>query len=356
MGKKDAGWCFMGVYEMIKPFYESGLGKLFHGDCLEVMKQLDIKADLCLTDPPYNIGIDTNWDKWKTKAKYYHFMDTFFRSVAGLIKDNGSLYWFHNDMQQMANIMANIDSNTDFRFNSFIVWDKGDFRALSWKNPMPDNKLRSWFNTAEYCAYYTFQDSSGLETVMLDVNNFKPLRQYFKGLLGFIGMASKKIHEKLEHQKTDHCFRHSTTQWDMPTKETYQELIITFGIDKWEGFREYESLRVEYESLRVEYESLRYKHNIDKNHNNIWRFNSTNDGQYHPCEKPIKLLQRIIRTSSNEGDLILDPFAGSGTTAVACELLGRRWILIEQDLDYCRIAAKRIKKASEQFGLFEGKR
>ena len=59
---------------------------------------------------------------------------------------------------------------------------------------------------------------------------------------------------------------------------------------------------------------------------------------------------------SKTGDLILDPFAGSGTTAVACELLGRRWILIEQDLDYVKIAAKRIKKASEQFGLFEGKR
>lgn len=65
----------------------------------------------------------------------------------------------------------------------------------------------------------------------------------------------------------------------------------------------------------------------------------------HPTQKPESLLERIILASSNKGDVVLDPFLGSGTTAFVAKKLGRKWIGIETDDKYIKIAEKRIKKA-----------
>lgn len=62
----------------------------------------------------------------------------------------------------------------------------------------------------------------------------------------------------------------------------------------------------------------------------------------YPTQKPLALLERIVRVSSNVGDVLLDPFAGSGTSLVAAERLGRRWVGIEQSAAACRVIAERI--------------
>jgi site-specific DNA-methyltransferase (adenine-specific) len=64
----------------------------------------------------------------------------------------------------------------------------------------------------------------------------------------------------------------------------------------------------------------------------------------HPTEKPMELYTRFIEQFTDEGDLILDPFAGSGTTLEAAKLLGRRAIGIERDEKYCEIAAQRLRQ------------
>ena len=319
-------------------------------DCLEGMKRIEDKSiDLIVTDPPYNIG-KAKWDKIDN---YIEWMGTIFKECERILKDNGSFYFFHNDMPQIAQLMEWLRVNTGFVFNSFIIWDKGDFRALSWKNPSENNNLRSWFNTCEYCLYYTFQDETGLTTVMLDTNNFPTMRRYFKDLQEYIGINKKKILEIIG-QKADHCFRWNSSQWDMPTPKTYQQLIDVFNIDKWEGFREYESLRQEYESLRQEYESLRqeyeslrYTHNLDTNHNNVWRSQERNNGKQHPTQKPTDIIERIIKTSSNENATVLDCFMGSGTTAIACINTNRNYIGFELYKKYFDIANERIRKHRE---------
>jgi len=63
----------------------------------------------------------------------------------------------------------------------------------------------------------------------------------------------------------------------------------------------------------------------------------------HPCSMPKRLAERVIKVSSNEDSLVLDPFLGSGTTAVACKELNRNFISIEINPDYCKIAEERIK-------------
>lgn len=64
----------------------------------------------------------------------------------------------------------------------------------------------------------------------------------------------------------------------------------------------------------------------------------------HPTEKPLEIIEKLILTASNEGDLIFDPFMGSGTTAVACKELNRNFIGCEIEAKYCEIAEKRLRK------------
>ena len=66
----------------------------------------------------------------------------------------------------------------------------------------------------------------------------------------------------------------------------------------------------------------------------------------HPTQKPVELFAYLIKTYTNEGDLVLDNVAGSGTTGVAAKMLGRNYILIEKEKEYCDIAEARIKNIS----------
>ena len=86
----------------------------------------------------------------------------------------------------------------------------------------------------------------------------------------------------------------------------------------------------------------------DTHPSNIWTdisvpFWSMPENTDHPTQKPEKLLAKIILASTNVGDLILDPFAGSGTTAVVAKKLGRKFVAVESDEQYCLIAQKRLE-------------
>ena len=64
----------------------------------------------------------------------------------------------------------------------------------------------------------------------------------------------------------------------------------------------------------------------------------------HPTEKPVALMERLIRASTKDGDLVLDNCAGSGTTAIACENLKRRWVCVEKEAEYYNKAVARLQK------------
>ena len=77
------------------------------------------------------------------------------------------------------------------------------------------------------------------------------------------------------------------------------------------------------------------------------KFNKERGKNEHPTQKPVALFEYLIRTYTNEGDLVLDNCAGSGTTGVACKNLGRKFILIEKEKKYIEIINKRIKAIPE---------
>jgi site-specific DNA-methyltransferase (adenine-specific) len=96
----------------------------------------------------------------------------------------------------------------------------------------------------------------------------------------------------------------------------------------------------------------------DTHPSNLWTdltvpFWSMPENTDHPTQKPEKLLAKIILASTNPGDLVLDPFAGSGTTAVAAKKLGRRFTAIEADERYCLLTLKRLEIA-ETDGTIQG--
>lgn len=309
---------------------------LLHGDCLELMKDIpDKSVDLILTDPPYNIG-KAKWDKI---PNYIEWCGKWFIECQRVLKDNGSFYWWQNDMVQIAQLMEWLRNNSGFVFNSFIVWDKGDFRALSWKNPREGSNLRSWFNVCEYCLSYTLQDAYGLNHYLMQEEKLLPVQKYLLKERRKTGLSNSEIKELLG-QNTVHYFSLKASHWRMPSQENYKILQSTgfFG-------RDYQSLFSEYIEIKETGRKGRYTHNLDTNHNNVWRSQERNNGKQHPTQKPSDLMERIIKTSSNQGDTVLDLFMGSGSTGVACKNLNRNFIGIELDDKYFEIAKRRISEA-----------
>ena len=88
----------------------------------------------------------------------------------------------------------------------------------------------------------------------------------------------------------------------------------------------------------------------------VWQFTPPNKLEKtfgkHPTQKPLALLERCILAASNPGDLIFDPFMGSGTTGVAAVQMGRDFIGIEREERYFDIACRRIEQAQLQGDLF----
>ena len=313
--------------------------QLFKGDCLENFKNIPDKSiNLVLIDPPYNIN-KADWDKWKTVDAYIEFMGQVFLECQRVLKDNGSFYFFHNDFLQMVELQNWINKNTKFIFKSLITINKSD--NIYVKDLYGSMKhFRNYLNVNEYCLYYTFQDETGLTKIKTDLNNFEILREYFKEIQELLNLNKKQIMEQIG-QKADHCFRWGSSQWNLPTEETYNELINKFRIDKFKCFKKYEDLRREYEKQRYTFNG---KEGIENNLTYSFRKEKKCK---HPTQKPIKLMEDIIKISSNENDLVLDCFMGSGSTGVACVNTNRKFIGIEKDEKYFEIACNRIKEVKK---------
>ena len=137
-------------------------------------------------------------------------------------------------------------------------------------------------------------------------------------------------------------------QWCLPTEEKYKKIQKGTNLFR----KEYEIFRKEYEVLRQEYEALRRPFNYQlgvyeilrqQNHNNETFFITGKEN--HATVKPLKLIQRLIELTTNENDIVFDPFMGSGTTGIACMNLNRNFIGTELDSEYFEIAKSRVEKA-----------
>lgn len=98
--------------------------------------------------------------------------------------------------------------------------------------------------------------------------------------------------------------------------------------------------------------SLMKEINSGKQMKDVWLINLPKKSEkkygYHPTQKPEALLERIILASTNENDLVLDPFCGSGTTGVCCLKLNRKFIGIEKEQEYLSISKNRISEIENE--------
>ncbi|MGB4295808.1 MAG: DNA methyltransferase, partial [Smithellaceae bacterium] len=130
-----------------------------------------------------------------------------------------------------------------------------------------------------------------------------------------------------------------------PTREQYNKIREYLNTEGNEFLKkEYEDLKKEYEDLKREYESLRRPFQVTPEvpYTDVWDFPTVQyyEGK-HPCEKPIEMHRHVIAASSRPGDVVLDCFGGSCHVADACIQLNRRYIIIEQNAEYCRRARQR---------------
>lgn len=312
---------------------------------MELIKSIPDKSiELVLTDPPYNIG-KAAWDKIEN---YTEWCISWIRECERVLTDTGSLYIWHNDMAQIPELLVAIARETKFAFRQMCIWKKPNFRGISWKKPTEKNNLRNWFNICEYCLYFTKGDAgSGLERISSNPGCYRPLKEWYMTEKLRLGITGKDIAQKYTEETgrkpymLGHYFQNS--QFEIPTKEIWENVYMPFGFEK------------SYEELRKSYEDLRPVHNLDDGHCNIWisslNTGNASAGKNHICEKPVDLLARIIRTSSRPGDTVLDLFAGSGSTGVACVNTGRKFVGIELEDESYETMQRRIKAAELEQAL-----
>jgi DNA modification methylase len=112
------------------------------------------------------------------------------------------------------------------------------------------------------------------------------------------------------------------------------------------------------DDIRVPQKYFRKRNNMQgANPGDVWQFShvhySNPERVNHPTQKPEALIKRIILASSNEGDLILDPFVGSGTTCIVSDHFKRKWIGIDLNPNYVEMARERISRKLIEFDSFD---
>jgi len=304
------------------------LNKIYNMDCLEGMKQLeDNSIDLVVTDPPYNVGID-EWDKIKD---YKKFCNEWLNEIIRVTKPNKGIWIFGN--QHSTHIIRHIlEDNKDIRFRSQIIWNKGV------GIPNPNN----FTNLYEQILYYIKIPNSDI---------LKDFGIYIKDRRKDLNLSLKEIGE-LCNEKWYHRGGHLyfETGLIIPTVNQYLKLKEVLKLDnKFDiYFDNHFVFNLESVGEKWKYDKDKRNKRGWKNCGDVWNIpqlsGTFKERLNHPTQKPIKLIRRLIKVSSNKDDIVIDCFMGSGTTALACKQLSRNFIGFEISKEYCDIANKRLKQ------------
>ena len=327
----------------MKPYYEKDGIVIYHGDCREILPTLE-PVDLVLTDPPYCGVIGESWDnQWESEAHFLDWLMECLSLVRQTIAENGSLYVFTSP--QMA-ARVEVSMREQFDILGSLVWDKGGGRKGAAGSGVDVTALRTyWSADTERCIFagqYGSDQRAGEEagyTKACEQAKVSVFGEYLEAEIVRSGVKRKEIAE-LFPSKTGNltgCVSNWILGFNVPTSGQYQEIRLYLNA------KGDEYLRREYEELRREYEELRRPFNLTAQHQwgDVLRFPIERE-RAHPTQKPLALIYQLVLVSSNTGQVILDPFMGSGTTLRAAKDLGRKAMGIEIEERYCEIAAKRL--------------
>ncbi len=314
--------------------------KLLKGDCLIESDKIESgSVDLILTDLPYGTVKDIkNVNHGMSgKCEWDEVIDTneVYKVANRILRKNGKMVLFAQ--QPFTNELIN-KAIPNIPFCYSMIWEKDHFANALTAKKAP---LNYYEDVLIFSKMHQKHDFEGKH----------PLRDYFKIIMDYIGLNLKQINTKLGHRRAEHTFYINSTQYGLCTEKTYLELIEVFNIDKVNEFKTFAELKgidnqyrtdllkqmnEQYPSTFNLWEGKKYK-------SNILKYKKDYDG-HHPTQKPVLLLEDLIKTFSNENDLVVDLTMGSGSTGVACKNTSRNFIGIEMDEDYFKIAEQRINK------------
>jgi len=256
------------------PYYETELGKLYHGDCLSIMPELE-PVDLVLTDPPYGM-VACDWDTVIP-------IKPMWEKINSIRKENTAV------------VLTAAQPYTSFLVTSNVKLYK---QSLVWLKTRPTNIF----------------------------NAKKQFMKWHEDILIFY----EKPPVFNPQMRTDGQFTSGKVQ-----RNNHDRKTGIFG--KTGEKKDY----IHEPNNGLFYPKTIIEHSNVNSHKNV-----------HPTQKPVFLMEYLINTYTNIGFMVLDFTIGSGTTAIACERLKRRWIGIEIEEKYCEIAAKRIEQERKQLKLF----
>ncbi len=244
------------------------INQLYHGDCLELMKDIDDKSiDMILCDLPYG----TTACKWDSIIPFEPLWEQYHR----IIKDNGAIVLTASQPFTSALVMSNVKN-----FKYEWIWHKSKCGSAFTSKYRPQQKHES--------------------VLVFSKNNKKTIYnpQMVEGEKYYRKRKSNKNGEKPNNHKLGVISESETIN-----NGTRYPSTVQYFQQKWRR-----------------------------------------QDQLHPTQKPVALFEYLIKTYTNEGDLVLDNCAGSGTTAIACINTNRNYILMEKEQIYFDVANKRIEE------------
>jgi predicted methyltransferase len=326
---------------------EDIINKVIQGDCLEVMKDIPDKSiDMILCDLPYG----TTACKWDTIIPFEPLWEQYKR----IIKDSGAIVL---TASQPFTSMLVMSQPKMYRYSWIWEKDNGTGFLSAKRIPLKIHEDILFFSKAN------------------EIGENESLRQYFQDEIKKAGLKTcKQINHLLGVDErgggmASHYFskKKDLQQWALPTKEMYAKLQMT-GCFK----RDYPNIESEYvgrvnditynpqmksgkaykitsgrasDIYGANYKSIETNNSGERYPTTILKFNRDKN-KFHPTQKPVALFEYLIKTYTNEGDLVLDNCAGSGTTGIAARNLNRNFILIEKEQEYIEIINNRLNGES----------
>ncbi len=289
------------------------VNKIIHGDCIEILTKLkDESVDLIIADPPYWKVVGEKWDyKWRTLEDYIEWSILWLNQIERVLRKGGTFYLF-GYFRTLVYLIPELDK-LNMELRQQIIINKG----------MQSVSGRATKN------YKIFPNVT--ESILFFVKDSKPfIKDFLKQRQKELGLSSKQINELLGVKSNGggmwSIYTGKNICKQVPTRELWEKLKIILKFD------------IPYENISITFNSI-------MGITDVWDDISFYEkNRIHPTQKPYKLIERLILASSNENDLVLDPFSGSGTTALVAKQLNRNFIGIEIDEEYKQSSEERLAK------------
>lgn len=308
--------------------------KLYKGDCLIESDKIESgSVDLILTDLPYGTmegqsktGI---YHQGKEKHEWDSVIDTdkIMQLANRILRKNGKMILFAQEPFTSELINKAIPN---LPFNYRAIWLKDTLGSFM------RSKKALLYKTEDILIYSKSED--------VTVN---PIKEYTNKIRAFINKPNYEIYEDFKnagfkkYAVLDTFNSDKARRYNFHTLETYNNLIVLYSIDKMEGFINYKDAFKIYRDFEDKTLSTFNLWEGGKYKDNVFEYKRDRDN-HHPTQKPVLLLEDLIKTFSNENDLVVDLTMGSGSTGVACKNTKRDFIGIEMNDEYFKIAQQRI--------------